>query len=304
VSVRASSEGGPARTAGRIAGVVGWPVEHSLSPTLHAAWIAALGLDAAYSAFAVPPEEAESALRNLAATGLVGVNVTVPHKEVALTVAERPSPRASRIGAANLLTLDADGHLAADNTDALGFLDGLVRAGHEAVGPVAILGAGGAARGVVVALADAACAEVRLVNRTPAKARVLAALAESLGVAASVHAWTEAPVALTGARLLVNATSLGMRGAPALEVPDLSRLTPDAAVYDLVYAPRETALLAAARACGLKAIEGLDMLIGQARPSFEAFFGVAPPDAVDARALLANARPANAPVPWPASPPW
>jgi shikimate dehydrogenase len=275
-------------------------VDHSLSPTLHGAWIAALGLDAAYRAYAVPPDEAEGALRALAQSGLAGVNVTVPHKEVALAVAERPSARAARIGAANLLTLDDDGRLAADNTDALGFLDGLVRAGADARGPAVLFGAGGAARAVVVGLADAGCTEIRLVNRTAAKARVLAALAESLGVAASVHDGSDAAAALDGARLLVNATSLGMKGAPALDVPDLGRLALGAAVYDLVYVPRETALLKAARARNLKAIEGLDMLIGQARPSFEAFFGVDPPDSVDARALLAGARPANAPEPWPA----
>jgi shikimate dehydrogenase len=296
VSERTASEGDPAR----IAGVVGWPVDHSLSPTLHGAWIAALKLDAAYLAFAVPPQEAEAALRGLAATGLAGVNVTVPHKEVALKVAERASPSATRIGAVNLLTVDDQGRLVADNTDALGFLDGLVRAGHDGAGPAAILGAGGAARAVVVALADAGCVEVRLVNRTSGKARVLAALAESVGVAASTHAWNEASGAVEGARLLVNATSLGMRNAAALDVPDLARLAPDAAVYDLVYTPRETVLLKAARARGLKVIEGLDMLIGQARPSFEAFFGVAPPDSVDARALLAGALPTNAPAPWPA----
>jgi shikimate dehydrogenase len=154
---------------------------------------------------------------------------------------------------------------------------------------------------VIAALADAGCSEIRLVNRTADKARALARLAESLALKASVHDWAHASAACDGARLLVNATSLGMKGAGPLEIPDLGRLAPDAAVYDLVYVPRETALLEAARARGLMAIEGLDMLIGQARPSFRAFFGAEPPDSVDARALLENARPAHEPAPWPAA---
>lgn len=282
------------------AGVVGWPVAHSLSPTLHGAWIAALKLDATYSAFALPPDDAGAMLRSLPASGLRGVNVTVPHKELALSIADIVSPTAERIGAANLLTVDASGRIVADNTDARGFLDGLVRAGGDATGTAVLLGAGGAARAVIAALADAGCREIRLVNRTADKAKALARLAEELGLKASVHEPAGASAACAGARLLVNATSLGMKGAGPLEIPDLSRLAPGAAVYDLVYVPRETQLLKAARGRGLKAIEGLDMLIGQARPSFRAFFGADPPDAVDARSLLENARPANTPAPWPA----
>lgn len=284
----------------RLAGVVGWPVSHSLSPTLHGAWLAALKLDAEYRAFAVPPDQATRAFRGLPGTRLAGVNVTVPHKETALAAADLVTDRARRIGAANLLTLDKDGRIRADNTDSLGFLDGLVRAGADAVGPAVVLGAGGAGRAVVVALAEAGCGDIRILNRTLDKAEALVELARSCGVAeASAHPWSDAARALDGARLLVNSTSLGMKGSAPLEIPDLSRLAGDAAVYDLVYVPRETELLRAARAAGLKAIEGLDMLIGQARPSFEAFFGVAPPLSVDARALLADARPANAPSPWP-----
>ncbi len=280
----------------RRAGVVGWPVGHSLSPTLHRAWIAAAGLDADYGAFAVSPEEAARALTSLPESGLVGVNVTVPHKAAALAVAHDATGRAKRIGAANLLTVDAQGRVHADNTDALGFLDGLMRAGADAAGPVVVLGAGGAARAVTAAIADAGCDDVRLVNRTRARADELADLAQGLGMGAAAYDWAGASAALAGARLLVNATSLGMAGAPPLPSLELSRLAEDAAVYDLVYVPRETALLTAARLQGLTAIEGLDMLIGQARPSFEAFFNSAPPESVDARALLTGAAPSHASV--------
>lgn len=276
---------------------------HSLSPTLHGAWIAAAGIDAVYSAYALPPDAAEAMLRALPATGLRGVNVTVPHKELALKAADVATPAASRIGAANLLTVDDRKRIVADNTDAYGFLDGLRRAGADAAGTAVMLGAGGAGRAVIAALADSGCSELRIVNRTLDKAKALASLAAGLGLKAGVYPWTDASIACEGARLLVNATSLGMHGAASLDIPDLRRLAADAAVYDLVYVPRETGLLQAARALGLKAVEGLDMLIGQARPSFEAFFGAAPPESVDARALLAGARPANAPVPWPAAPP-
>jgi shikimate dehydrogenase len=287
----------------RIAGVVGWPVGHSLSPTLHRAWIAAARIDADYQAFAIAPDDAASALSRLPETGLVGVNVTVPYKTVALEIAQEVNDRARRIGAANLLTVDARGHIVADNTDAFGFLDGLIRSGADVAGPAAVLGAGGAARAVVVALADAGCRDLRLVNRTPEKAGALIQLARELGVKGVIYGWADAAKALAGAHLLVNATSLGMTGETSLPSLDLSRLAEDGAVYDLVYAPRETALLTAARLQGLHAIEGLDMLIGQARPSFEAFFGRPPPETVDARALLANARSSLAPQLWPQTPP-
>jgi shikimate dehydrogenase len=295
-----STEGPEKLRPARVAGVVGWPVAHSLSPTLHGAWIAALGLDAAYKAFAVPPEDGLRALRTLRDSDLVGVNVTVPHKAAALAAADRMTKRAERIGVANLLTVDRYNEILADNTDGLGFLDGLMRAGADAVGPVVLLGAGGAARAVAVALAEAGCKELRVLNRSLGKADEIAELAGRCGVATTwARSWSDAFRVLEGARLLVNATSLGMQGTAPLDVPDLALLAPDAAVYDLVYAPRETELLKAAKARGLKAIEGLDMLIGQARPSFEAFFGVAPPESVDARALLAGAKPANTPSAWP-----
>ncbi len=304
--------------AARVAGVVGWPMAHSLSPTLHGAWIKACrdrdpSFEGVYRAFAVRPEHAENAFRSLPDSGLVGVNVTVPYKEVALRVLNEIAQtgkahilgRARDIGAVNLIRVTPEGHLTGDNTDAVGFIEGLYQAGADDLGPAVILGAGGAARAVAVALASREsglpnCEDVRVVNRTLDKATEIAQLAKSCGAkTVTANTWSDAGRALEGARLLVNATSLGMHGSAPLAIPDLSLLAPDAAVYDLVYVPRETELLKAARRQGLTAIEGLDMLIGQARPSFEAFFGVTPPDSVDARALLADARPANPPADWP-----
>jgi len=275
--------------AARVAGVAGWPVAHSLSPTLHNTWIAAAKLDAIYVPFAIAPETASAAFRSLPALAIAGVNVTVPHKETALSVADVVTERARIIGAANLLTVDRDGGLRADNTDALGFLYGLEKSGADASGPCVILGAGGAARAVVAALADAGCAQLRIVNRSVERARDLAALAEQLGISATTHAFDAVGDAAKGARLLVNATSLGLKDGAPLDLPIdivLGGLAPGAAVYDLIYTPLETPLLRDARAAGLTAIDGLNMLIGQARPSFEALFGVAAPASVDARALL------------------
>ncbi|MGD2134062.1 MAG: shikimate dehydrogenase [Maricaulaceae bacterium] len=283
-----SAKGPPVTGAAQVAGVAGWPIAHSLSPVLHNAWIAAAGLDAVYAPFAVRPEQAAAAFKSIAALGLRGLNVTVPHKEAALAAADEATPTAQRIGAANLLTVREDRSLLADNTDAHGFLDGLARAGVQTGERAVLLGAGGAARAVVAALADAGWRALVIVNRDQAKAAALCALATDLGLPAQALGWDKVAEALNGAGLVVNATSLGMTGAPPLEV-DLSNVAAGGAVYDLVYTPRETALLKAARARGLVAVEGLDMLIGQARPSFEAFFGAAPPESIDARALLEQA---------------
>jgi len=252
---------------------------------MHNAWIAAADLDAVYIPFAIAPDTAEAAFRALPALGIAGLNVTVPHKETALRVADTVTERARIIGAANLLTVDRDGGLQADNTDALGFLYGLETSSADASGPCVMLGAGGAARAVVAALADAGCAQLRIVNRSADRAKDLAALAERLGLAVTTHSFDAVGEALKGARLLVNATSLGLKGGAPLDV-SLDGLAPDAAVYDLIYTPLETPLLRDARAAGLTTIDGLHMLIGQARPSFEALFGVAPPADVDVRALL------------------
>ncbi|MCG8441200.1 MAG: shikimate dehydrogenase, partial [Caulobacterales bacterium] len=198
---------------------------------------------------------------------------------VALDAADEASPAARALGAANLLTVSED-RLFADNTDVIGFRAGLTERGVAITGPALIVGAGGAARAAAYALREAGADPVTLVNRTDAKA---AAVAADLGAASAP--WTDRHGVLAQAALIINATTAGMADRPALDL-DLIQARPEAVVYDLVYTPLETPLLTAARARGLAAVDGLGMLIGQARPSFEAFFGRPPPASLDARALL------------------
>ncbi len=271
----------------RIAGVMGWPVAHSRSPRLHGYWLRHYGIDGAYLPFPVPPERFVTALRALAALGIAGVNVTVPHKALALAAVDDLEPLARRIGAVNTVTVGADGRLHGSNTDAPGFLAHLRASvpGWAAAGPAVVLGAGGAARAVVVALRDAGVAEVRIVNRTAKRA---AGLATEMGGVA--WPWAERELALGGARLLVNTTTLGMEGQPALDL-GLERLDPAAIVYDLVYVPLETPLLAAARARGYRVVDGLGMLLHQARPGFKAWFGIDPEVSPELRAFVAGSPP-------------
>ncbi len=261
--------------AARVAGVMGWPVAHSRSPRLHGYWLDHYGVDGAYVPFAVAPDGLARALDALPALGIAGVNLTVPHKEAALARMDRLSETARRIGAVNTVVVAADGTLAGDNTDAFGFIENL-RAGaphwRAEAGPAVVLGAGGAARAVAVALQDAGVPEIRIVNRTRARAE---ALARDLGAPLAAWPWDELARALSGARLLVNATTLGMAGGPALAI-DLAPLPAEAVVNDIVYVPRVTALLAAASARGLATVDGLGMLLHQARPGFRAWFGVDP----------------------------
>ena len=262
-------------TAGAaVAGVMGWPVEHSRSPRLHGFWLETLGIDGAYVPLAVPPKRLETALRALPALGLKGCNVTLPHKEAALRLADEADRTALRIGAANTVTVGPDARLAVTNTDAFGFIENLeARAPRwPARRPAVLLGAGGAGRAVLAALVDAGVPEIRLVNRTAGRA---AALAEVFGPAVTPVAWGERAAALAGAGLVVNATSLGMTGQPPLEIA-LDALGPGAVVYDLVYVPLETALLRRARRLRLGTVDGLGMLLHQARPGFAAWFGREP----------------------------
>ncbi|CCG07550.1 shikimate dehydrogenase [Pararhodospirillum photometricum] len=273
----------------RVAAVIGWPVSHSRSPRLHGTWLERHGIDGAYVPLAVRPEDAEAALRALPRLGFAGANVTVPHKETAFAVADILTERARRMGAVNTLVVQPDGRLLGDNTDGFGFLENL-RQGCPAFDlparPAVVLGAGGAARGVVAALLEAGCPEVRLLNRTEARAQ---ALAQDLGGLVRVFPWTALPQALEGAGLLANATSLGMQGQPPLAV-DLAGLDRSVLVTDLVYVPLETDLLARARANGNPVVDGLGMLLHQARPGFEAWFGVAPTvDEALRRAVLGEA---------------
>jgi shikimate dehydrogenase len=270
----------------RLAGIVGWPVAHSLSPRLHGHWLLRYGIDGAYVPLAVPPERLAQALSALPALGFAGVNLTIPHKEVAVSLVHRLSPRAKRIGAVNTVVVEADGLLSGDNTDGFGFVAALLasQVGWVAeAGPAVVLGAGGAARAVVVALLDAGVPEVRLLNRTAARAR---ALAHDLD--GSVHAadWNARAAVLDGAALLVNTTSLGMRGQPPLDLM-LDALPGTALVTDVVYTPLMTPLLALAQARGNPVVDGLGMLLHQARPGFRAWFGVDPEVDDDLRAVVA-----------------
>lgn len=264
---------GPRITGGvRVAAVVGRPVAHSLSPVIHNAWIQALGLDAVYVAFAPEDDDGFHALVSAGRAGcLAGLNVTAPFKELAWSLADQASETARASASANLLVF-RDGRVSADSTDGLGLLRGLTEQAPQlelAGNPVALLGAGGAARAAAAALAGAG-AEVRIVNRTVERAEAL-----SRDIGRGVSAWTDRAAALAGAVLVVNALS-----AP----PDLDPAGLDAGtvVMDMTYKPLTTSFLAAARRRGLTTVDGLSMLIGQAGPSFAAIFGVDAPD-IDVR---------------------
>jgi shikimate dehydrogenase len=264
--------------------VVGWPVEHSRSPLIHGHWLAKYGIDGSYGKVAVPPDQAGTFLRSLPAQGLVGCNVTLPHKEIAFAVADEKRPAAAAVGAANTLWLEG-GRLVADNTDGYGFIHNLRATvpGVDVAGAVVVvLGAGGAARAVVHALLAHGVAEVRIVNRTQPRAETLA---EHFGSKVKAYAWQERTMCASGAGLLVNTTTLGMSGAPPLDL-DVAALNPGSIVADIVYVPLVTPLLAAARARNLATVDGLGMLLHQAVPGFEKWFGVRPEVTQELRALL------------------
>ena len=258
----------------RLAGVLGWPVSHSLSPRLHGHWLREYRVDGAYRPLKVEPEKLPEALRGLIALGFRGANVTLPHKERALELCAEVTERAARIGAVNTLVV-RDGHLEGDNSDGFGFLENLKEradAWQAEQGPAVVLGAGGAARAILVALLDAGVPEIRLLNRTRSRAE---SLAEDLGGPIQPLDWGSWERALEGAALLVNTTSLGMQGQPPLDI-ELDALPRSALVNDIVYVPLETRLLAAARVRGNPVVDGLGMLLHQARPGFESWFGVSP----------------------------
>lgn len=274
----------------RLAGVIGWPVSHSLSPLLHGQWLADLGITGAYVPLAVERQNLAPAVAGLKALGFAGANVTVPHKEAVTQLVDDLDPVARAIGAVNTLVIDK-GRIEGRNTDAFGFMENMKaalpgwreRLGHR---PVLVLGAGGAARAVVYALSRAGASHILIANRGAARA---AALALDLGgKAARAIAWDERIEAVRAAGLIVNTTSLGMRGQPPLHLT-LDRAAPDTIVYDLVYNPLETPLLSAAKQHGLATIDGLGMLIHQARAGFKAWFGADPPVTAETHRRLAAA---------------
>lgn len=269
--------------AAAVAGVIGWPIAHSLSPRLHGFWLREYAVDGAYVPLAVAPENLSAALHGLPALGLRGVNVTIPHKVAVIDHVAEVTTTARRIGAVNTVTVRPDGSLHGDNTDAYGFLTNLEDAGWQPDDrPAVVLGAGGAARAVCAALAQAGVASIRLCNRTADRA---ADLISALSAAAAADTgslpdlqivpWADRGAAVNGAGLLVNTTSLGMSGKPPLDL-DLTALPTDATVNDIVYTPLTTPLLAAAAAAGHRTVDGLGMLLHQARPGFHAWFGVDP----------------------------
>jgi shikimate dehydrogenase len=270
----------------KLAGVLGWPVSHSRSPRLHGYWLQHHGIDGAYVPLAVEPLNFSTAVRGLAQAGFQGANVTVPHKERAYALATSRDDFAARTGAVNTLVFGADGEIQGSNTDGFGFIENLRQGAPDldlTRGPAVVLGAGGAARAILVALADAGAPEIRLTNRTRAKADQLV---DDLGVTARVYDWHACEAALPDAALLVNTTSLGMAGQPPLDLA-LDRLPTGAAVNDIVYSPLTTPLLADAAARGNPVVDGLGMLLHQARPGFNAWFGVDPRVTDDLRAFVA-----------------
>lgn len=272
-----------ANSQNQAACVIGWPIRHSRSPLIHKYWMRQHGIDADYRREAVPPEQLAAFIARLRDNGYVGANVTLPHKEALLHLAD-PDARALSVGAANTLFFRS-GRLCATNTDVEGFLGNLDA---EAPGwdgdldTAVVLGAGGGARAVIYGLIERRLERILLVNRTVEKAERLAA---AFGGSVKAKAWDQLPRVLPGARLLVNTTSLGMTGQPPLDI-DLASLSARAVVTDIVYAPLVTPLLAAAQARGLKTADGLGMLLHQAVRGFSLWFGVTPEVTAELRDLL------------------
>jgi len=263
--------------------VIGWPVEHSRSPLIHNHWIGKLGLKAEYRREAVPPEQFAAFVGSLSTRGYVGANVTLPHKEAALRLADADA-RARAVGAANTLWLDG-GVLRATNTDVEGFignLDAALPRWDHGLETAVVMGAGGAARAVVFGLLERGVGRVQVVNRSIERA---VALRDQFGGRIDPRRFEEADGLLPGAGLLVNTTTLGMVGQPALAL-DVDRLPAGAVVADIVYSPLETALLTAARRRGLRTVDGLGMLLHQAVDGFARWFGVRPQVTEDLRALV------------------
>lgn len=258
-----------------LAGVIGCPVAHSKSPQLHRHWLKSLGIPGYYVPMHVEADDLEEILRSLPKAGFVGVNITVPHKERALEIADLVTDRATLIGAANTLIFRKDGKIHADNTDGYGFIQNLRQNApdwHPEAGPAAILGAGGAARAVVASLLDVGVPEILISNRTRVRAE---ALQQEFGRRLTVIDWVQAGNMMDDASTVVNTTSLGMIGSPPLRVP-LDGLRKGTVVTDLVYAPLKTQFLIKAEKMGCITVDGLGMLLHQAVPAFERWFGTRP----------------------------
>lgn len=266
--------------------VIGWPITHSRSPLIHNFWIRKYGVEnAVYERLAVPPEDFVATLRDLSTWGFIGANITVPHKETAFAALQFHDDVAARLKAVNTVVTTPRG-LEGRNTDGYGFIANLrerAPSWRSSRGPAVLIGAGGAARAIAAALESEGVPELRIVNRTRARAEALAADLRLRH--ARIVDWQEAHTALSGANLLVNTTTLGMKGAGEVELP-LEALPSTALVTDIVYTPLETSLLRRARARGLATVDGLGMLLHQAVPGFEAWFGIRPQVTAELRALV------------------
>ena len=270
--------------ATRVACVMGWPAKQSRSPKLHGYWIKRYNIDGDYRVAEIPPEDFPAFVQSLAKNGYVGGNVTMPHKDVAFALSE-PDERARAVGAANTLWLD-NGKLRATNTDVEGFIGALdvnAPGWDRSTDTAVVLGAGGASRAVICGLIERGIKTIHVVNRTAAKA---AAAKERFGSAVHPATWDDVPRLLNGAKLLINACSLGMKGQPELKI-DLSPMAKDAVVADIVYVPLKTKLLEAAQQRGFKTSDGLDMLLYQAVRGFTLWFGKKPEVTKELRDMLA-----------------
>lgn len=267
------------------AGVIGWPVAHSRSPAIHNYWIHQYKLNGAYGLFPVSPNNLESAIRGLSALGMAGCNITIPHKIAAMKCVDRLDPQAKRIGAINTIVAETDGSLTGFNNDGYGYIQSIYETNPNWTadsGPITVLGAGGACRAILVALIDNGATEIRILNRTFDKAQ---ALAQEFAGVVTAFDWRDRHDALKDCAMLVNTTSLGMLGQEPLDIC-LDELPRHALVTDAIYVPLETSLLKQARLRGNSTVNGLGMLLHQARPAFKAWFGTMPEVTSELRDLI------------------
>lgn len=258
-----------------LAGVIGNPIAHSKSPQIHGHWLRTLGLKGHYIPMNVEPKNLKKVIKALPKMGFVGANITIPHKEAVMELVHQVTDRATLIGAVNTLIIREDGRVIGDNTDGYGFIENLRQGAPDwrpDAGPAVVLGAGGAARAVIASLLDAGVPQILITNRTRLRAETLR---EEFGTKLTVIDWTQAGNAIEKGATIVNTTSLGMTGKPELRVP-LDGLNKEAVVTDIVYNPLKTQLLAAAEDFGCTTVDGLGMLLHQAVPGFERWFGVRP----------------------------
>ncbi|HEU0290312.1 MAG TPA: shikimate dehydrogenase [Burkholderiales bacterium] len=268
-----------------LAGVMGWPVMHSRSPMMHNYWLRQHGLAGTYVPLAISPEGLSSALRALRPLGFAGCNLTIPHKQQAMTIVDEVDTVAQRIGAISCVVVRPDGSLAGTNNDWYGFIQNLKHeqpGWHADAGPVAVIGAGGGSRAVCYGLLQEGAKEIRLVNRTFARAK---GIAEEFGGPIKALPWEQRHDVLDGAAMAVNATSCGMVGQPALDI-NLDKLPKTALAADIIYIPLETPYLAAARKRGNRTVNGLGMLLHQGRPAWKAWFGIEPDVTPGLRAMM------------------